>query len=234
MLISEIYCSRQGEGKLTGMPSVFVRTSGCNLRCSYCDTPFASWNPSGHWLTLDQILQRVEESANSQQPIATHVVLTGGEPMLPREIQPLCRRLKASGFHLTIETAGTLFRSLPCDLMSISPKFPNSTPTLDRAGEWQAKHEVARFQPAIVQRLIRRYDYQLKFVVDRPDDLTDIRDYLSIVIPDSPIRVMLMPQGVDIETLTEKEKWLKPICDAEGFTFCPRRHIEWYGNRRGT
>ena len=154
--------------------------------------------------------------------------------MLSREIEPLCQRLKENGFHLTIETAGTLFRSLTCDLMSISPKFANSTPTKERAGEWQAKHEAARFQPAIVQQLIRQYDYQLKFVVDQPSDLEEIRDYLSIVVPDSPTRVMLMPQGIDIETLTEKAKWLKLICDAEGFTFCPRRHIEWYGNRRGT
>src|ERR1700691_2993689 len=80
MLISEIFHSLQGEGELTGMPSVFVRASGCNLRCNWCDTPYASWRPEGAEMSVAEILRRVEEFP------ARHVVLTGGEPMVAKDI----------------------------------------------------------------------------------------------------------------------------------------------------
>ncbi len=99
MLISEIFYSVQGEGELTGVPSVFIRTSGCNLRCRWCDTPYASWNPEGTEMSIDQILAEVEKHP------AAHVVLTGGEPMVARGIHELAARLRALGKHITIETA---------------------------------------------------------------------------------------------------------------------------------
>src|SRR5271168_1155713 len=75
MLISEIFYSIQGEGGLAGVPSVFVRTSGCKLRCAWCDTPYASWNPEGEPRTVEEIVAAVQSHA-----AARHVVLTGGEP----------------------------------------------------------------------------------------------------------------------------------------------------------
>ena len=126
MRIAEIFRSIQGEGCLTGTESAFVRTSGCNLRCSYCDTPYASWTPEGEDLSVDEIAARVDQLDRN------HVVLTGGEPMLFAELIPLAARLRRSGRHITIETAGTLYLPLECDLMSISPKLSNSTPPLKR------------------------------------------------------------------------------------------------------
>ena len=76
MKIAEIYRSVQGEGLLTGVPSVFVRTSGCNLRCWFCDTPYTSWRPEGRDMSIDEIVAQVEEWDTR------HVVVTGGEPML--------------------------------------------------------------------------------------------------------------------------------------------------------
>ena len=76
MRVAEIYRSVQGEGFLSGVESAFVRASGCNLRCWYCDTPFTSWTPEGDDLAVEEILSRVVELG------ASHVVLTGGEPML--------------------------------------------------------------------------------------------------------------------------------------------------------
>src|SRR5690348_3139656 len=101
--IAEIFYSLQGEGSLIGVPSVFVRTSGCNLRCSWCDTPYTSWHPEGAEQSLDEILGQV-----AAYP-ARYVVVTGGEPMIAPEIVPLTERLRERGLHITIETAGTVF-----------------------------------------------------------------------------------------------------------------------------
>jgi len=259
LLISEIYLSKQGEGLLTGTPSVFVRTSGCNLRCVFCDTPFASWKPEGTFIELPAILAQIEQltspvcagtkppgNQESLHPV-DHIVITGGEPMVTKGLPELCHQLRERGFHITIETAGTVYRELPCDLMSISPKFANSTPTVDQVGQnWHVRHERTRFQPDLVRRLIHQYDFQLKFVVDSPADLTEIVAFLSLVFPDLPLvssdslehsikrKILLMPQGIDEKTLLEKQEWLQPLCDQWGFSYCPRSHIYWYGNRRGT
>src|SRR6185312_1651951 len=124
MLISEIFHSLQGEGELTGVPSVFVRTSGCNLRCSWCDTPYASWEPEGSPRTVEQIVAEVRGHAS-----ARHVVLTGGEPMIAPGIRDLAAALKELGYHLTIETAATVGpEGIACDLASLSPKLLNSAP----------------------------------------------------------------------------------------------------------
>jgi 7-carboxy-7-deazaguanine synthase len=240
MRISEIFRSLQGEGLLTGTPSIFVRTSGCNLRCDFCDTPYASWNPEGKTLSVEEIVRQVIAAAKMDTPHVEHVVLTGGEPMLARKIVALGQRLQEEGFHITVETAGTIYRDLPCDLMSISPKFANSTPSSDRAGQWQEKHEASRFRPQIVRQLMEQYPFQLKFVVDEPKDLNEILDFLSATCShwqeqsELNQRILLMPQGIDLGTLQAKERWLKPLCEEHGFRFCSRRHIEWFGNRRGT
>src|SRR3977135_3755254 len=162
--IAELFYSIQGEGALVGVPSVFVRTSGCNLRCEWCDTPYTSWHPEGEDWPLERIEGEVRAFA------ARHVVVTGGEPMIAPEIVALTERLHALALHITIETAGTVFAPVTCDLMSISPKLANSPP----AGPWGAQHERTRIQPGVVRELTSRYPHQLKFVVMRPEDLDEI------------------------------------------------------------
>lgn len=230
MLISEIYVSRQGEGIFTGTPSVFVRTSGCNLRCGFCDTPFASWNPEGDPLTVSEIIEQVEMLADCGQ----HVVLTGGEPLLSNELPGLCQEIRRLGHPITIETAGTVFRDLDCDLMSVSPKLSNSDPEPSRAGRWLPRHQALRQQPQIVRQLISRYNYQLKFVVQSPDDINEILSYLNLIEPSQKHRVMLMPEGIEESELEKRRVWLEPLCEEHGMTYCPRRQIQWYGNKRGT
>lgn len=232
MLISEIYHSRQGEGLLTGTPSIFLRTSGCNLRCGFCDTPFASWDPSGETMTLDTIVQRSAEIA--QQNSIDHVVITGGEPMIQKQMVELTQRLRSLGLHITMETAGTVYQPVECDLMSISPKLSNSTPDPERAGEWLTRHEDTRHQPDVIKRLMDEFSYQLKFVVDTPEDLVEIRQYVSELSTYQTQRVLLMPQGVSSDQLDSKEAWLSEYCHQHGFRFSPRMHIQWYGNKRGT
>ena len=223
MKIAEIFYSLQGEGSLIGVPSVFVRTSGCNLRCAWCDTPYTSWTPEGEERSLDSIVEEVNRYS------ASHVVITGGEPMIAPEIGELTHRLHQ---HVTIETAGTVDAHVRCDLMSISPKLANSTPHDREGGRWAQQHERLRYQPEILRRLIQLYAYQLKFVVVEERDLAQVRA-MVVEIGAAKNRVLLMPEGVDRTTLAERGCWLAEVAKREGFRFTPRLHIELWGNRRG-
>jgi 7-carboxy-7-deazaguanine synthase len=233
MLISEIFYSIQGEGILTGVPSVFIRTSGCNLRCRWCDTPYASWQPEGEDLSTGDILKRTET-----WPASRHVVLTGGEPMIARGIRELAHALKERGFHITIETAGTVSPDgIACDLASLSPKLTHSTPL---PGEietgWIERHERLRLQPEVLRAWLDQCaEYQLKFVVSSDADVEEIRALLALVgreVP--PDRVLLMPEGRTMEELRARSAWLVDVCRQSGHRFCHRLHIELFGNKRGT
>jgi 7-carboxy-7-deazaguanine synthase len=228
MQIAELYPSTQGEGILTGTESVFVRVSGCNLRCWYCDTPYASWKPEGEDLSVEEIVDRVTALKLS------HVVLTGGEPMLFAELIPLAAELRRLGLHVTIETAGTLYLPVECDLISISPKLSNSTPQDNGAPHWSVRHDHSRHSPDTVRRLVAEHEYQVKFVIDTIQDCPDVEAYLAGFPEIDRARVMLMPQGTDPAELAEKGRWLEPSCAEHGLQYCPRRQIEWFGLQRGT
>jgi 7-carboxy-7-deazaguanine synthase len=161
-------------------------------------------------------------------------VITGGEPMLFAEMIPLTEALAAAGRHITIETAGTLDLPVHCDLMSISPKLYNSTPSASLSPRWSRRHERTRHAPQVVRRLVRDYPYQLKFVVERPADCDEVLTWLVEFPEIDRRRVMLMPQGIDAEQLGTIAEWLVPYCEAEGLRYCPRRQIEWFGLVRGT
>jgi len=250
VLISEVYASLQGEGLLTGTPSIFVRASGCNLRCWFCDTPYTSWEPEGEDWSVEQINDEVQRvRTEGRLPIRLegchdairdvvdtfdHVVVTGGEPMLFAELIPLTERLCAAGLHITIETAGTLYLPVSGNLMSISPKLPSSTPSAEQAGRWAKRHEHTRHQPEVIRRLTRDYEYQIKFVVDSPADLSEVDRWLDEFSYIDRRRVLLMPQGIETAKLAAIGGWLEPYCREHGLIVCPRKHIEWYGARRGT
>jgi 7-carboxy-7-deazaguanine synthase len=223
MRIAEIFYSVQGEGGLVGVPSVFVRSSGCNLRCSWCDTPYTSWHPEGADLTIPEILDRA-----AQFTPARHVVLTGGEPMIAPGIVELSREFRARGMHVTIETAGTVFQPVACDLMSISPKLSNSTPE----GPFRAQHERLRSQRDVLRRLIHAYDYQLKFVIAAKPDIDEVLALIAALATPAE-NVILMPEGIAADVLTTRGVWIAEICKQHGFRFSPRLHVHLYGNRRG-
>jgi len=223
MRIAEIFYSIQGEGSLVGVPSIFVRTSGCNLRCSWCDTPYTSWQPEGEELTIGEIVDRTGQYAAAQ-----HVVLTGGEPMIARGIIELSNAFRERGMHITIETAGTVFAPVACDLMSISPKLSNSTPE----GEFHARHERLRIQPDVLLQLIARYDYQLKFVIT---DDRSIDEAIALIetLRAPAAKVILMPEGTSTAVLDDRSPCIAEVCKRHGFRFSPRLHVQLYGNRRG-
>jgi 7-carboxy-7-deazaguanine synthase len=230
MFISELFYSIQGEGELTGMPSVFVRTSGCNLRCNWCDTMYASWHPEGTEMTIPQIVAKVESFP------ASHCVLTGGEPMVAKDIHELAGELKALGKHITIETAGTVPpESIACDLASLSPKLANSTPDGRLPGEWRQRHEQTRLQPNVLRAWIDRYSFQLKFVVSSASDLEEIHAMLkSLDRKISPSKILLMPEGTSAEIIRGRDDTLIDICKRFGYRYCNRLHVEVFGHTRGT
>ena len=231
MLIAEIFYSIQGEGELTGVPSVFVRTSGCNLRCTWCDTPYASWNPEGEARSVAEIVAEVQT-----HPTARHVVLTGGEPMIAKEIHALAVELKKLGRHITIETAATVAPAgIACDLASLSPKLLNSAPDALEHGAWRRKHEATRWQPEVVRAWIAAYPYQFKFVVARPEDVEELEHMLAALHREIPRhKILLMPEAITLEKMRSRAGWLGELCKARGYRYAHRLHIELYGNKRGT
>ncbi len=228
MKVAEIFYSIQGEGRLAGVPSAFVRTSGCPLRCEWCDTDFTSWRPEGDTLSVAEVLARLREYP------ARHVVVTGGEPLASPDVEELCAALRRDGYHITVETAAVVFKPVECDLASLSPKLANSTPHQREGGRNASRHEAQRLRPDVIRAFIERYDYQLKFVIDRAADLAEVEGLLEGLPGVDRGRVLLMPQGVTRAELDERGPWVAEACKRHGFRYCPRLHIELYGHRRGT
>jgi 7-carboxy-7-deazaguanine synthase len=227
MRIAEVFYSIQGEGKLSGVPSAFIRTSGCNLACRWCDTPYAREAGQGRQMEIGELVEGV-----AAWP-ARHVVITGGEPMIQPEVVELSVVLRDRRFHITIETAGTVFKPVACDLMSISPKLAGSTPRDPGQAAAAERHEEARINVDVLKRLIGGYPYQLKFVVERREDLVEIERLLERVPVSDRADVLLMPEGTTGSVLLERAQWLIEVCKESGFRYCPRLHIDLYGHRRG-
>jgi len=229
MLVAEIFHSIQGEGQLAGIPSVFLRTSGCNLRCNWCDTPYASWEPEGETLGVGAVLEKLLAFPTR------HVVITGGEPMVAKGIHELATGLRRAGKHITLETAATIPPGgIACDLASLSPKLGNSRPDGRLSEEWRARHDRLRLQPAVIRAWMDQGEFQLKFVVTSAEDVREIDALLADLGRVDPEKVLLMPEGTRADRLHDRGLWVARLCADRGFRFCPRMHIELFGNTRGT
>jgi 7-carboxy-7-deazaguanine synthase len=235
--INELFRSLQGEGRLAGVPSTFVRTSGCNLRCWFCDSYHTSWEPSGARMELEEIEKRIGEFAT------THVVLTGGEPLLHGASERLLRRLAEAGYHTTVETNGTVVPDpgTPIDLASVSPKLASSTPTPERdptdEGEWEERHEDRRIDLDALSTLVERYDHQLKFVVTGPGDVSEVVDLLDRLRDRATVAdedVLLMPEGATRERLDETRNTVADLAMEYGFRYTPRLHVDLWNDAPGT
>jgi len=225
MRISEIFYSLQGEGFLAGIPSVFVRLAGCPLRCKWCDTKYAWDQKSGTDYGINEIVEAVNRADGR------FIVITGGEPMINSDLPQLTKELKARDKHITIETAGIAFiPALPCDLMSISPKLSNSTPT---EPELAAIHEDSRLDLAVLRELIDNYKYQLKFVVDSQADLSEIQQTIEEIGNVDLEKVMLMPQAQTREEYLQKALLVSDWCKRSGLRFCHRLQVLFWENQKG-
>ncbi len=229
MNVIEIYRSIQGEGTLMGVPTTFVRFFACNLRCSWCDTKY-SWSvrEGGTWdsISPQQVAERVQELG------ARHVVLTGGEPTLQKELPYLAQILKEQGHHLTIETNTTIFpeRAVPLiDLWSLSPK-------LISAGENYLHY-------SIIERFLKVLppnQQQWKFVIRDDEDEQHLQSLLNSYseFVKSQIPIVLQPEGDSsmpeyaraLEKLVERIR--APFWDNYYVRILPQMHVIIWGRRR--
>ncbi|NLZ07395.1 MAG: 7-carboxy-7-deazaguanine synthase QueE [Phycisphaerae bacterium] len=231
MRVREIFDSLQGEGILCGTPSLFVRLSGCPLRCRWCDTKYA-WDVSaGREYDLADLVEAVRRHS------CRYVVITGGEPMVGpdlaarEDLVELTHRLRADGMHVTIETAGGLFvPDLACDLMSLSPKMTNSVP-LDPAV--RESHERQRLDVEALAALIQAYPSQLKFVVETADDVQEVRLLVDRLPPVPADRILLMPQAATTQEFLARAPAIAHLCVETGYRFGHRLHVLLWSDRRG-
>ena len=220
MVVNEIFHSLQGEGLLAGTPSVFVRLAGCPVGCVWCDTKYAWDANEGEELPIPEIVNRIVHWP------CRYVVITGGEPMVNPQLPDLAKALKEQNKHITIETAGIKFvAGLACDLMSVSPKLSNS---VQSGGVNPALQNLSS-----LKQLIRHYPYQLKFVVDSPDDLPEIQRTIEQIGGVTAEKVMLMPQAKTRDELIAKSPMVVQMCKETGYLFCQRLHILLYDGEKG-
>ena len=223
MFVAEWFVSLQGEGTLAGTPSFFVRLAGCNLRCTWCDTPYASRRPEGRHVGVGELVAAAGSSGQR------HVVVTGGEPLLQREVTALTIGLQRHGHHVTVETAGTVFREVGCDLLSLSPKTGNSDPS----GPWLDRHRARRGDLEPARQLLRLCpEHQVKLVVRSEVDLPELVAMVEGLGVD-PGRVMLMPEGRTAAEVAARTAQVAALCLRLGGRCGPRLHLELFGAGRG-
>ncbi|HEY1354542.1 MAG TPA: 7-carboxy-7-deazaguanine synthase QueE [Ktedonobacteraceae bacterium] len=229
MLVMEIYRSIQGEGMLMGVPTTFVRFFACNLRCSWCDTRY-SWSvrEGGRWRTLSP--QAVADEVRALG--ARHVVLTGGEPMLQKDLPQLATVLKSRGCHLTIETNATIV----CDALHPLIDLWSLSPKLSSAGEHYLRPEaLMHFLAAL-----RPDQQQWKFVVRDDSDEQLLRmvlsDYPAFVERQLPI--ILQPEGASAQAAYPRaleslaQRLGDPFWQAYNVRVLPQLHVLIWGKKR--
>ncbi|UII25030.1 7-carboxy-7-deazaguanine synthase QueE [Fulvivirga maritima] len=240
---AEIFHSIQGEGKNIGKPSIFVRTSLCNLHCRWCDTDY-TWNWEGTPFTHDydslpgykkykkseyiEELELTDIISILKDIPCKNLVLTGGEPLLQQtelsELMAALRKLD-SGYWFETETNGTIIPNAKFDAFinqyNVSPKLSNS----NNPQKIREKEEAYRF-------FSKNEKAVFKFVIATDEDLDEVKRLISDYSINSQ-KVYLMPEGTTREKLNAKQQWLIEECKTLGTNYTDRLHIHIYGNKRG-
>ena len=246
----KVSCTIQGEGFFVGTPSLFMRTSGCNLRCCWknnvCDTSYSSIIPEKNLIETQVAANIIRANIGNVK----HLVITGGEPLLQaKALTELLELIEDLNLIITIETNGTIYNEElfdRADLISISPKLSSSTPSIEKIkgtdikDHWITKHEVERknlsaLQQCLTHANVRMSDtmFQLKFVVSDKKDIDEIIvDYLNVLKGWTPEDIYLMPEGITTEELREKSLWVMEECIKHNFNYCQRLHIDLFGKAR--
>ena len=225
--VSETFTSVQGEGMFTGVPSMFVRTSGCNLRCWWCDTPYTSWKPEKGTRLVDDLLTAIAIDK------AQHVVITGGEPTLfPAQVKAIIAGCDRIGKLTTVETNGTRFDpEIQPTLWSVSPKLKSSTP-----GDQNPRERELHLRNMATPDLGKFYQggsmAQYKFVVATDADVEEVK--ATVAQHGLPTGlVWLMPEGRTAEEVLARQAWVAAQCVATGFNLSTRLHTLIWGAKRG-
>lgn len=220
-----MFYTLQGEGRFTGRPSLFLRFSGCNLRCEWrnedgsstkCDTPYSSYNPDKNRKSIDEVMEDILEYP------CKDIVITGGEPYLQKNMLFLIDKLVEVGKYITVETNATIYFETKAQFISMSPKLSSSCVS---ENPFYKKHHEKRWNIQAMQSFIEQHEYQLKFVINSKEDLDEVDLLLEQLGHLAPDKVYLMPQGDELSQLIAKESYLINLCKARGFNFCPRLHI---------
>jgi len=244
--ISEIFGpTLQGEGKLFGQPCIFIRTSGCNLRCEWinkdgsltkCDTAYTSWNVKGNYdkYSIERILyevdQLIDDFYDKKDILINNIVISGGEPFLQPNIVDLITALKVREYFVTVETNGTIFRESKTDLVSISPKLSSSeSKSCDIAKSIHQKNRVYNYSN--IKKFYTCNQCQIKFVYSCRDDLKEILQFVQKFSINRE-NVYLMPQGEISKTILENTKDCFDVCVENGFNMTHRLHILAYEDKR--
>lgn len=255
--VVELFHSIQGEGIYTGVPSIFLRVTGCNLRCvfkdSICDTSYTSFKAEKPiFRDLDEIADAIHE-LHVRYPNTNHLVISGGEPMLYKEgIIALLDGLSYLNFNVTIETNGTMGvledmnGNFPyVTLYSVSPKLSTSvdygckflTPEQrDRHAESRIKYD--KLAEYYNSKFSSKSMVQLKFVYSGDASVAEIKQIIEQLNEEyhceiQPKDILLMPEGANKEQLEMNSLACAEVCMREGWGFCDRLHIRIWNDKKG-
>ena len=219
----------QGEGPSMGRRCSFLRLSGCNLRCRWCDTPY-TWDWTGvtgraydpaeerHRLDVDAIFDTIMGHGTDM------LVVSGGEPLLQqRRLLPLLQRFVARGMRIEVETAGTV--SPAAELVEVVAQF-NVSPKLENSGNLLQR----RYRAAALDDLQATGRAVWKFVAVAPADLEEIE---VLVQRHRLAPVYVMPEGTSAEAVIARSRALADPVLARGWSLTSRLHVLLHGNRRG-
>jgi 7-carboxy-7-deazaguanine synthase len=237
----EIFYSIQGEGKSLGKPSIFVRSSLCNLHCIWCDTDY-TWNwentPFKHVKDSDINYKKYKKedwtvdlktgailNEITKYP-CKRVILTGGEPLMQqKELTELSKILCEDEYFIEVETNGTLIPTSEFDKnisqYNVSPKLSNSNNNIR-----------LREKPDAYKFFSDSEKSTFKFVIETPEDLEEVNE-LVVKYKIESSKVYLMPQGTTGDQLNMKQQWLVEICKTLGYNYTDRLHIHIYGDKKG-
>lgn len=252
MRVCEEFVSVQGEGKYCGTPSFFIRTVGCNLRCSWnnpdesittCDTPYTSLDVKDTRVWNFEVAE-FKESFLDRYPLVRHIVITGGEPTLQADLAEVILQLEIAkpGMIYTIETNGTKAKPLE-DLLgyihagmttlSVEQLFLSVSPKLKSSNALGCLLYETNNHWEFIPLLESLPDYQIKFVVSGPNDPSELIGAMDVIGEGAhPEKVCLMPQGITAEVITQNAERCVQLAIRRGYTVTDRMHIRFFGNRR--
>ncbi len=225
LIVSEVFKSLQGEGPRIGTPSLFVRLGGCNLRCEFCDTKYASFAEfSKEWksYTIDELVS----ITHSLRGRVSNLVITGGEPLLQQKVLKLFLGKVQSFFSsIEIETNGTL---VPEELIEIYGINFNVSVKLSNSGLDYAN----RINEGAIEIFANLENAYFKFVVKSREDFEEVKE-LAEKFYISTQKIFVMPLSGSLKDLESVAKEIAELCIEYGFRYSDRLHLRLYGGERG-